>query len=80
MDTIQEFQYFAEQLNESEVYDSEKLYLREAIVKRIRKGPGYMQQYLAKLPEIECTDPDGNRTTCTQIPEVIFNYLYNRNF
>jgi len=79
MNIIQEFQDFRN-LNESEIYDSEKLYSYDAIVKRIKSGAGYMQQYISKLPKIPCTNLVGEPMICTKIPEIIFNFIYNRNF
>jgi hypothetical protein len=80
METLKEFEYFAGLLKESDSYDSEKLYSYDAVVSRLKKGPGYMKQYIPKLKQIPCTDSNGNKTTCTQIPEVVFNYIYHRNF
>ena len=64
-----------EQLNES-YYDSNRLYNKDSIVKRLRKAPAYMRSYIDKLPDIRCKDADGNELTCTQIPEVVYRYLF----
>lgn len=61
----------------SEHYDSDKLYSREAIVKRLSKAPKYMKEYIKNLPHIECTDRDGQPHTCTRIPEVIYQFLFS---
>ena len=64
-----------EQLNES-YYDGERLYNRAAIVRRLEKAPSYMRSYIKKLPEIRCTDAGGNPMICTQIPQVVYQYLF----
>jgi hypothetical protein len=64
-----------EQLNES-LYDSNRLYKKESIVKKLRRGPAYLRPYLKKLPDIPCKDVNGNDQICTQIPEVVFRYIF----
>ena len=64
-----------EQLNES-YYDENRLYNRDVIIKRLQKAPAYMKSYISKLPEIRCTDAAGNPMTCTQIPQVVYQYLF----
>lgn len=59
----------------SEYYDSEKLYSRESVVKRLTKGPKYMRDYIKNLPHIECTDQKGEPHICTRIPEVVYQFL-----
>jgi hypothetical protein len=58
-----------------EHYDSDKLYSREHIVKRLSKGPRHIREYIDRLPHIPCSDSNGNETTCTKIPEVVYVYL-----
>lgn len=60
----------------NEYYDSEKLYLRDAIVSQLRKGPKYMHQYIKSLPSLECTDSQGNVRICTRIPQVVYEFLF----
>jgi len=72
MEKIQDFNQFS--INE--YYNPEKLYLRSAIVDRLNKGPGYIKAYIPKLPEIRCTDGNGNDQICTRIPEVLYQYLF----
>lgn len=60
----------------SEYYDSEQLYSREYVVKRLSKGPKYMKEYIKNLPHIECTDNQGVQSTCTKIPEVVYQFLF----
>lgn len=59
----------------SEHYDSEKLYSREYVVKRLSKGPKYMKEYIKNLPHIDCTDRDGQPHICTRVPEVVYQFL-----
>lgn len=67
----------------TEYYDREKLYHRESLVKRLlmkdKKGyyvaPKSIRDYVETLPYIECYDSQGNKQTCTKIPEVIYVYL-----
>jgi hypothetical protein len=58
----------------SEYYDSEQLYSREYVVKRLSKGPKYMKEYIKNLPHIECTK-NGEPHVCTHIPEVVYQFL-----
>jgi hypothetical protein len=58
-----------------EYYDSEKLYSRENVVKRLSKGPKYMKEYIKDLPHIDCTDRNGEPHVCTRIPEVVYQFL-----
>lgn len=58
-----------------EHYDSNKLYLREYIVNRLKKGPRELRKYIKELPSIECQDNEGNKAICTRIPEVVYVYL-----
>ena len=58
----------------SEYYDSEQLYSREYVVKRLSKGPKYMKEYIKNLPHIECTK-NGEPHVCTYVPEVVYQFL-----
>ncbi len=71
MDNLKEYEH----LNES-YYDENRLYNRDSIVRRLEKAPGYMKSYIKKLPEIRCKDAGGNPMTCTQIPQVVYQYLF----
>jgi hypothetical protein len=70
----------------TENYDANKLYHRESLVKRLlaknQKGfyiaPKEIRAIVERLPYIECTDSQGNNTTCTKIPEVLYVYLSGR--
>ena len=64
-----------EQLNES-YYDENRLYNRDSIVRRLEKAPSYMRSYIKKLPEIRCTDSEGNAQVCTKIPQVLYQFLF----
>jgi len=59
-----------------EYYEADKLYDRESIVKRLKMGPKYMSQYIKNLPNIKCSDPQGNERICTRIPEVVYQFLF----
>lgn len=59
-----------------EYYDSDKLYPRDYIVGRLKRGPKYMKEYIKNLPYIECTDNQGVQSTCTKIPEVVYHFLF----
>jgi hypothetical protein len=58
-----------------EDYNSDKLYSRESVVNRLKKGPREMRTYIKDLPSIPCTDRQGNETICTKIPEVVYIYF-----
>lgn len=70
----------------TEHYDSEKLYVREFLVKKLNmkdeKGffitPKGIREYIPKLPYIDCYDSEGNKKICTKIPEFIHVYLTGR--
>jgi len=59
----------------SEYYDSDKLYLRDYVVERLRKGPKELKKYIKDLPSITCSDSEGNEKICTKVPEVIYVFL-----
>ena len=59
-----------------EHYDKEKLYRYNHIVDSLRYAPLYIKQYIKKLPQIACTDNEGNEVVCTKIPEVLYQYLH----
>jgi hypothetical protein len=58
-----------------EYYDSEKLYSRNYVIDRIRRGPRELRKFVKDLPFIPCTDKEGNEVICTKIPEVIYVFL-----
>ena len=66
-----------------EYYEREKLYHRESIVQRLlmknKKGfylaPKSIRDFVETLPYIDCYDSNGNKQTCTKIPEVVYVYL-----
>jgi len=57
-------------------YKSEELYPRDYIVGRLNRSPKYMREYIKNLPYIECTDNQGTQSTCTKIPEVVYQFLF----
>jgi len=59
----------------NEYYDSDKLYSRDYVVNRLKNGPRELKKYIKDLPNIECTDSQGNIHNCTKIPEVIYIFL-----
>lgn len=59
-----------------EYYDADKLYDRDVIVGRLKKGPKYMREYIKNLPNIKCADSQGNEKICTRIPEVVYQFLF----
>jgi hypothetical protein len=66
-----------------EYYNRNKLYHRESLVKRLlaknKKGfyiaPKSIRDYIESLPYDDCYDSNGNKQTCTKIPEVLYVYL-----
>ena len=70
----------------TEHYDSEKLYNRELLVKKLnmknQKGffiaPEEIRSYIQNLPYEDCFDSEGNKHVCTKIPEVLYVYLSGR--
>ena len=57
-------------------YEADKLYPRDYIVGRLNRAPKYMRSYINNLPHIECTDNQGAQSICTQIPEVVYQFLF----
>lgn len=58
-----------------EYYDSEKLYLRDYVVDRLRKGPKELKKYIKSLPSLEYTNDQGDVKIFTKVPEVIYVFL-----
>jgi hypothetical protein len=59
----------------SEYYNEDKLYSRDYVVDRLKKGPKELRKYINNLPSIPCSDSNGNERICTKIPEVIYVFL-----
>ena len=70
---ISESQY--NRLIESDDWNSEKLYDREKIVERLKKGPKYMHEHIKKLPYIPVQDERGNVIIATKIPQTVYQFL-----
>jgi hypothetical protein len=62
-------------LIESE-WDSEKLYEREKVVERLKKGPKYIKDYIKKLPYIKVQNEEGDIKIATRIPQTIYQFLF----
>lgn len=58
-----------------EYYDSEKLYSRDYVVDRLRRGPRELKKYIKTLPSLEYQDNEGNVKIFTKVPEVVYVYL-----
>lgn len=58
-----------------EYYDSEKLYSREYVVDRLRKGPRELKKYIKDLPSLEYTNDEGDVKIFTKVPEVVYVFL-----
>lgn len=58
-----------------EYYDSEKLYSREYVVDRLRKGPRELKKYIKDLPSLEYTNDQGVVKIFTKVPEVVYVFL-----
>ena len=61
-----------------EYYDSDRLYPKDMIVNRLKKGPKYMKKYINGLKDVPCQDSNGNVAICVKIPEVLYVYLQGR--
>jgi hypothetical protein len=63
--------------NESEGrWDGDKLYEREKIVERLKKGPKYIKEYIKKLPHIKVQNEEGDVKIATRIPQTIHQFLF----
>jgi len=72
---LTENQYFRLIENEGQ-WDSEKLYERDKIVERLKKGPKYIKDYIKKLPHIKVQNEEGDIKIATRIPQIIHQYLF----
>ena len=57
-------------------WDREKLYDREKVVEKLRKGPKYIKDYIKKLPHISVENEKGEIKIATRIPQTIHQYLF----
>jgi DNA-binding Lrp family transcriptional regulator len=57
-------------------WDREKLYDREKVVEKLRKGPKYIKDYIKKLPNIPVENEKGEVKIATRIPQTIHEYLF----
>ena len=74
---LTESQYVRLIENEGEgQWDSEKLYEREKVVERLKKGPKYIKDYIKKLPHIKVQNEKGDVKIATRIPQTIYQYLF----
>lgn len=78
MENIKGYDQMLESSGSSE-YDKDRLYFKENIVKRMKNAPGYIRDYIKELPDIRCRDASGKESTCTKIPQFVWQYLF-RNF
>jgi len=58
-----------------EYYDSEKLYSRDYVVDRLKKGPKELKKYIKNLPSLEYTNEQGDVKIFTKVPEVVYVFL-----
>ena len=58
-----------------EYYDAEKLYSRDYVIDKLKRGPKELRKYVNGLPSIPCSDSQGNERICTKVPEVIYVFL-----
>ena len=74
---LTESQYIRLIENQSEgEWDREKLYEREKVVEKLRKGPKYIKDYIKKLPHIPVENERGDVKIATRIPQTIHQYLF----
>jgi hypothetical protein len=57
-------------------WDGDKLYEREKIVERLKKGPKYIKDYIKKLPHIKVQNEEGDVKIATRIPQTIHQFLF----
>ena len=57
-------------------WDREKLYDREKVVDRLRKGPKYIKDYIKKLPHIKVQNEEGDVKIATRTPQTIHQFLF----
>jgi hypothetical protein len=57
-------------------WDGDKLYEREKVVERLKKGPKYIKDYIKKLPHIKVQNEEGDIKIATRIPQTIHQFLF----
>jgi len=57
-------------------WDGDKLYEREKVVERLKKGPKYIKDYIKKLPHIKVQNEEGDVKIATRIPQTIHQFLF----
>ena len=63
--------------NESEgQWDGDKLYERDKVIERLKKGPKYIKDYIKKLPHIKVQNEEGDVKIATRIPQTIHQFLF----
>ena len=62
----------------SEQYDSERIYDKNLLMKKLSSAPRHIKQIASKLKEFSCSEDLRDNKTCVRIPEVIFVYLTGR--
>ena len=73
---LTESQYIRLIENESDrEWNSQKLYDRSEIVRLLKKGPKYIQEYIKKLPHIKVQNDEGDVKIATHIPQTVHQYL-----
>ena len=59
-------------------YDSDKLYSKFYIERRLSNAPYNIKKFLSQLEEINCVGKDGKPHTCVRIPQIVHVYLEGR--
>lgn len=62
----------------SEQYDSERIYDKNLLMKKLSSAPRHIKEIASKLREFSCSATPGEKKTCVRVPEVIFVYLTGR--
>lgn len=62
-------------INEIEVYDKDKYYIRSYILKQLEGAPQPLIDYAKSLKSVQCFDTEGNEYRCIKIPQIIYVYI-----
>ena len=62
----------------SEIYDSERLYPKSSLLKRLSSAPKHIRDIVKRQREIPCSSKNNPDDVCVKVPEVVQVYLDGR--
>jgi hypothetical protein len=74
--TENQYKTILSEYDDPSVFNPDRLYYRDKIVKDLRRGPQYMHVHIKTLPRIPITNKMGKEIIATKISHTVFNYLF----